>query len=190
MTNALAAYLNGKSSLQAGEVETVCSFFRQESLQKEEPLLAEGDRYRKIVFVAKGILRVFVVDTGGEEIVKNFIGTGQFFSVIESFYENAPAPMNVSAVTGCQLLTLTKPDADRLANILPKWEILMKEGAMQAMNEMIRKQNFLRSGTAADQYRHFVEHYPSLARQVPLKYIASYLRITQSSLSRIRKQGW
>jgi hypothetical protein len=66
----------------------------------------------------------------------------------------------------------------------------MKAGAMQAMNEMIRKQGFLRIGDATSQYRHFVEHFPSLAQQVPLKYIASYLRVTQSSLSRIRKQGW
>jgi len=190
MHNALAIWMKERSALQQGEIDTICSYFKPEIVAQEESLLTEGGRYRKIVFVVEGILRVFVVDNGGEEIVKNLIEAGQFFSVIESFYDNAPAPMNVSAVTGCQLLTLTKPDADRLANILPKWEILMKEGAMQAMNEMIRKQNFLRSGTAADQYRHFVEHYPSLARQVPLKYIASYLRITQSSLSRIRKQGW
>lgn len=186
----LAIWMKERTALQPGEIDTICSFFEPEIVTQEELLLKEGDRYRKVVFVVKGILRVFVIDSGGEEIVKNFIEAGQFFSVIESFYDNAPAPINVSAVTDCQLLTLQKPDADRLVKILPQWEILMKEGAMHAMNDMIRKQNFLKSGTAAEQYRHFVEHYPSLAKQVPLKYIASYLRITQSSLSRIRKQGW
>jgi hypothetical protein len=50
------------------------------------------------------------------------------------------------------------------------------------------KQNFLHFGTAVDKYRYFVKHHPNLARQVPLKFISSYLDITQSSLSRIRRE--
>jgi hypothetical protein len=65
----------------------------------------------------------------------------------------------------------------------------MKMGTMQAMNDMIRKQNFLRMGNSIDKYNYFVKNFPVLAQQVPLKYIASFLSITQSSLSRIRKQG-
>jgi hypothetical protein len=65
----------------------------------------------------------------------------------------------------------------------------MKVGGIQSMNEMIRKREFLLLGDSAFQYRHFVKHHPLLAQQVPLKYIASFLRITQSSLSRIRRQS-
>jgi hypothetical protein len=61
---------------------------------------------------------------------------------------------------------------------------------MKAMNAMIRKQEFLSLGDAAGKYRHFIKHFPEVAQQVPLKHIASYLQITQSSLSRIRRQGW
>ena len=81
-------------------------------------------------------------------------------------------------------------DSTRLVKLFPNWEHMMREGAMRAMNEMIRKQEFLRIGTSVDQYRHFVENFPNLVQHVSLKHIASYLGITQSSLSRIRKQGW
>lgn len=183
-----AAYLKKDSTIKQDEIELICSYFQEETLDKEASLLMAGNKYRKIVFVVKGILRVYIVDNNGDEVVKNFIEPDSFFADIESFDKNQNSLINVSAVTDCTLLTLSKPDADKLVQQLPKWEYLMKAGAMQAMNDMIRKQGFLRVGDSSDQYRHFVKHFPLLARQVPLKYIASYLCITQSSLSRIRKK--
>jgi CRP-like cAMP-binding protein len=186
----LQVYLKENSDLKCEEIKIICSCFIEECLEKEEPLVVEGEKLKKIVFVVEGILRVFVMDPDGEEVVKNFLEPNTFFSEIESFDKNLPAVINVSAVTDCKILTLSKTNAELLGKELPQWEYMMKSGAMQAMNDMIRKQNFLRIGNSIDQYRHFVEHFPNLAKQVPLKYIASYLRITQSSLSRIRKQGW
>jgi len=186
----LETYWKEKSLLKPKEIEIVCSFFHSEILKKEEPLVKEGDRYSKIVFVEKGVFRVFVIDTSGAEIVKNFIEENNFFSDIEGFEKNCPAVINVSAVTDCTIRTLSKSDAGLLVQQLPEWAHLMKSGAIEAMGEMIRKQTFLCMGNSTDRYRHFIEAFPVLAQQVPLKYIASYLRITQSSLSRIRKQAW
>jgi CRP-like cAMP-binding protein len=188
-TAILSAYFKRKSNLTDDETDMICSYFREESLAREENLFREGDRYKKIAFVAKGILRVYVTDNYGEEIVKNFVEDENFFSDTESFDKNSPSVLNVSAVTDCILLTLSKPDADILADRMPQWAYLMKMGTMQAMNDMIRKQNFLRIGNSIDKYNYFVKNFPVLAQQVPLKYIASFLSITQSSLSRIRKQG-
>jgi CRP-like cAMP-binding protein len=185
----LAAYFRRNSDLKDDETDMICSYFREESLAREENLFMAGDRYKKIAFVAKGILRVYVTDNDGEEIVKNFVEDGNFISDSESFDKNSPSVLNVSAVTDCVLLTLSKPDAEILADRMPQWSYLMKMGAMQAMNDMIRKQNFLRIGNSIDKYNYFVKNFPVLAQQVPLKYIASSLSITQSSLSRIRKQG-
>ncbi|MHC1775478.1 MAG: Crp/Fnr family transcriptional regulator [Lentimicrobium sp.] len=183
-----AEYLNNNSSLTAEEIELVCSYFQPETIKRDEPLLVAGTKYKKIIFVVEGILRVYVTDINGEEVVKNFIEPEGFFSDIESFDKNQASVINVSAVTDCKVLTLLKTDANALVGELQQWEYLMKVGALQAMNDMIRKQNFLRIGDSVDQYRYFVKHFPYLAKQVPLKYIASYLRITQSSLSRIRRQ--
>lgn len=183
-----AAYLKKDSTLKQKEIELICSFFQEEILEREKPLVMAGNKYKKIVFVVEGILRVFIIDKHGEEVVKNFIEPNSFFADIESLEKNQNSMINVSAVTDCTILTLSKPDADKLVQQLPKWEYLMKVGAMQAMNDMIRKQEFLHIGDSSDQYQYFVKHFPLLARQVPLKYIASYLRITQSSLSRIRRQ--
>lgn len=183
-------YLRTNSDLKSESIQLVSSFFSEENLPCEKALVKQGGKYRKLVFVAQGFLRVFVKDSQGEEVIKNFIQPNDFFAELECWEKDLPAVIGVSAITHCKIMTITKADSDRLAKELPKWELHVKEGAMRAMNEMIKQQSFLRMGSAVDQYRHFVEHHPQLAQQLPLKYIASYLGVTQSSLSRIRKQAW
>lgn len=184
---ALTDYLTAHSLLSPADILQIGSFFQPEYLRKEETLLSAGNRYTKIVFVAEGILRVFIVDPRGEEVVKNFIESGSFFSLIGGFEHKPIAAFSVAAVTDCTLLTLSGSDAGKLTAQMPEWPDIMKTGALEAMDGMVRKQEFLRIGDSAEQYHHFVKHFPQLARLVPLKYIASYLRITQSSLSRIRR---
>lgn len=186
----LAHFLGATPSLTEAEIELVCSHFRVERVRKEVRIVTQGRPYGKLVYVAEGILRVFVVTPEGDEVVKNFVEAGEFFADMECIEKEEPAVVNLASITDCTLLTLSKTDGVRLAKQLPAWEHLMREGAMRAMYEMVRKQEFLRIGDSADQYRHFAQHFPNLIQQVPLKYVASYLRVTQSSLSRIRKQRW
>jgi len=182
-------YLKNEPSLTREEIELICDSFQDEFLQKETQLVTAGSKYKKIIFVVDGILRVFIFDSNGEEVVKNFIEPQCFFADIDSFDKNQNALINVSSVPDCKILSLSKADAVTLINRLPKWEYLMKAGGIQAMNEMIRKREFLLIGDSAEQYQYFVKNFPYLVQQVPLKYIASFLRITQSSLSRIRRQS-
>ncbi|HEY5282596.1 MAG TPA: Crp/Fnr family transcriptional regulator [Polyangia bacterium] len=186
----LAQHLAAQSSLKQDQINLICSHFRVEKVRPEVRIASQGRPYGKLVFVADGILRVFVVTPDGDEVVKNFVEQNGFFADLECTEKDRPAVLNLSAVTHCTLLTLSKMDSARLVKLFPNWEHMMREGAMRAMNEMIRKQEFLRIGTSAEQYRHLVENFPNLIQHVSLKHIASYLRITQSSLSRIRKQGW
>lgn len=186
----LALYLRSRTPLQPSEIDLICSHFQVERVRRETAVVTQGRRYTKLVFVVEGILRVFIEGPEGEDIVKNFVEPNDFFADMECIEKDQPAVVSLSTITDCTLLTLSKVEGSRLAKQLPAWEPMMRQGAMQAMYEMVRKQEFLRVGSAEDQYRHFVEHFPNLIQQVPLKHIASYLRITQSSLSRIRKQGW
>lgn len=185
--NSFINYLKNNNQYTNDDIVTICSAFNIEQVKSETPLYTNGDRFAKIVFVVSGILRVFIVDDNGEEIVKNFVAENEFFADMDSFDKNLPSPLNVATVTDCILLTLSKSTSDSMKAKFPHWDFSIKTTALESTTQMIAKQNFLRVGGSDDQYRHFVEHFPHLAKRVPLKYIASYLRITQSSLSRIRR---
>lgn len=183
-------YLKQNSSFNTDEIHTICSFFRVKNVLKGESLFEKGERFSKIVFIAEGVLRTFVHDMNGEEITKHFLTDKEFFTEIESFEYGKPCGFNVSAVSNCKLVTLSKSDSELLSVKIPKWQYVMKDEAVKALNAMIRKQEFLSKGEAIDKYQYFVNNYPNLVKQIPLKYIASYLKITQSTLSRIRKNAW
>lgn len=71
---------------------------------------------------------------------------------------------------------------------IPKFFILSKSLAESALLNKLKDNDFLNFGTATDKYREFLHRYPDLAQQVPQGMIASYLKITPQSLSRIRRQ--
>lgn len=184
----LATCLRKEPSLTEDEVALICSYFETVVLEKEEPLFVAGQKFNKLVFVAEGILRVFIIDVAGNEVVKSFLEAQSFFEDLECMDHNKPSVLNISAVTDCNLLILSSASSNDLCSKLPKWGHLMRLGALDAMHTALRQLEFLRLGDSTSQYQHFVQNFPNLAKHVPLKYIASYLHITQSSLSRIRGQ--
>lgn len=170
------------------EIDEVYSHFKTEHIPKNQFFLQTGQRCAKVGFLCSGILCSFMYNTEGDEVVKHFLEPHQFFTDLESYEKAQPAQLNIIAVTDVVILSISKQENTALQTKFPQWNSAQGIFASQALNRMIQMQNFLRFGSASEQYQHFVKNYPNLARHVPLKYIASYLGITQSSLSRLRKE--
>ena len=177
-----------KAMLSDEEIEQACLHFSVETLGKNQFFLEAGQRCSRIGFLQKGILCTFVYDREGQEVVKYFVEDNQFFTDVESYEKEKPARLNIFALTESRIFYITRSQKQKLQDKIPKSNYVFKSFAADALNRMIQNQHFLHMGTAVDQYKHFMEHHPNLAQNVPLKYIASYLGITQSSLSRIRNQ--
>ncbi len=170
------------------EIVEVFSHFKTEQIAKNQFFLEAGKRCSKVAFLCRGILCSFIYSREGDEVVKHFIEPDQFFTDLESYEKVQPARLNIVAVTDTAILSIGKKENTKLQDKLPQWKSAQGIFASQALNTMIQMQNFLRFGSAAEQYQYFVKNFPNLARHVPLKYIASYLGITQSSLSRLRRE--
>lgn len=186
----LAERLGGDSLLKPAEIDAVCAKFRRKDFAKDACVCAKGWFFDSLVFVGEGVFRVFEQADDGSEVTKSFVEPGDFFAEMECLDKGLPAKVSVDAATPCVALTLSGADAKDLLREVPAWGLLVHVGASRAMNEMISRQGFLRSGSASEKYRRFVERYPIAARAVSLKHVASFLGITQSSLSRIRRGGW
>lgn len=171
------------------EIDEVYSYFTIEHISKNHFFSKDGQRCSKIGFLCSGILCTYQYSPDGEEVVKHFIEPVQFFTDLESYEKAQPTNLNIVAVCDSVILSIGKQENTMLQKKLPQWQSAQGIFASQALNRMIQMQNFLRFGSASEQYQHFVKNYPNLARHVPLKYIASYLGITQSSLSRLRREN-
>lgn len=67
------------------------------------------------------------------------------------------------------------------------WDEIIAKITSKGLAEKVNKISTMMAEDATERYLNFFERFPALANRVPLSYLASYLGITQSSLSRIRK---
>jgi len=186
--NILKKRFREAGTLTEEQLDQVMEYFSLETLGKNQFFLEAGKRCSRIGFLDKGILCTFVYDRDGHEVVKHFMEANQFFTDMESYEKQRPAMLNIIALTESRIFYITRTQKQKLEEQIPQCNSIFQSFAAHALNRMIQNQHFLHMGNAEDQYKHFIEHYPNLAQNVPLKYIASYLGITQSSLSRIRNQ--
>ncbi len=187
--NLLIEKLKKTNVFTDSEVDEIFRCFEEEKLSKNQLFTEAKTRCNKIGFLEDGILCSYIYDAHGEEVVKHFIQPGQFFTDIESYENQQPGTLNIKAVVDSSILIISRKSDQKLLLKHPGWEFIMKSFAADALQQMVQMQNFLHFGSAVDKYNHFLENHPKLVRQLPLKYIASYLGITQSSLSRIRREN-
>ena len=188
--NPLVIPLRKTKLLSEDEIAGICSHFTSENILKNHFFIESGNRCSRVGYLVSGIMCSYIISERGEEVVKYFIEPDQFFTDLDSYEKSEPAMLNIQAVTDSSILYITRKANQNLLSQYPKWGQVLGIFASTALNNMIQAKNFLHFGSAKDKYRHFVQHHPNLARQVPLKYIASYLSITQSSLSRLRRENY
>lgn len=155
---------------------------------RKDDYFSEAEKIAKQVgFVLKGVIRVCYYNNKGDEITKYFIDENNLVVDLESFENETPSTAYVQAVTDCELIVFSKKDWQELLNTIIGWDAIVHKVISKALMQKVERRSPLVSEDATTRYLKFLEIYPTVANRVPLSYIASYLGMTQSSLSRIRK---
>jgi CRP-like cAMP-binding protein len=141
-----------------------------------------------IGFVAEGVMRYSYFKENGKELTCNFVCENEFVGEPESMFKRKPAGINEQAITDCVLVTFTPEDIKKLRKVYPRFDEISADIGQKTIRGLLDKRTFLIDNDAATRYRYFIKHYPHILMRVPLSYVASYLDITQQSLSRLRKQ--
>jgi CRP-like cAMP-binding protein len=174
-------------SLNQQQIELISSKAIELNLRRDEYYLEAGKIARQFGFILDGIARVCYYNNKGEEITKYFIEENNILVNLDSFDNEIPSPAYVQAVTDCRLIVFSKQDWQELLHTIVGWDNIVHKITSKALLKKIERISPLVAEDATTRYLKFIEIYPSLANRIPLSYIASYLGITQSSLSRIRK---
>lgn len=174
--------------LSRDDIAHVAAHFKNKKLKANEHFQKFHKIAKEIAFVESGILRVYAADPNGNEVTKYLIRENQFFVDLESYYTAKPATDASQAVVNSELYTIHKSVIDKLCGEISNLYIFIKTVTEANLMNKIKDNDFLNFGDGKTKYLEFVKRYPNLAQQVPQQYIASYLKITPQSLSRIRKE--
>jgi CRP-like cAMP-binding protein len=169
------------------ELDEVWHFFHPRKLKKGEYLISPGEIATETGFVVKGVLRVYYLVEGKEST--RFLGSENIFiSSVPSFTTQKPSIEYVEALENSELLMLSYQDLQKMCDISPKWDRLVRYLAEYSYNEQQKRVYSLIALTAQERYEEFTKSRPDLIQRIPQYIIANYLGISPETLSRIRKQ--
>lgn len=167
------------------EIEAV---LRKRELKKDEFIVKEHQKFNLEIFVHKGVIRGFYSSGSGEEINYSFYQDNELICPYFARTMNGRSNINLQAITPAIIFEI---EQDTMKTIRHKYLELIKYSSFVVENELKRKTQheiFLLIKDAEERYQMFQTMYPYLENRIPQYHIASYLRITPVSLSRLRKK--
>lgn len=165
--------------------EALYQLTKTKEIKKGELLVREGERCTDIYFIERGLLRGYYYQED-KEITHWFAREGEFATCFYSFITHVPAAENIEAIEACELLQMpyanlqklyaAHPEMERIGRLLTESYYIKLEGRLLG----------LQFTTAKERYDDLINNNAALVQRAPLGQIASYLGITQETLSRIR----
>lgn len=183
----LIDYLLRFGHLNFQQVELVKSKVREIVVEKGNYFSEAGKTAKQVGFITKGVMRVCFYDNKGAEFTRCFMAENRFAVDYNSFINDLPCAEYVEALTDCHMLIIEKPDFVELGNTIPDWNQIITKIMAASMMRKVSETHQMLNDDASARYLTFLEKNPGLANRIPLSVLASYIGITQSSLSRIRK---
>jgi CRP-like cAMP-binding protein len=174
--------------MSTSKAEQLVEKYKTKKIARNEYLLKEGAVCNESHFIEEGITRSYTYDLEGNEVTTAFYSKKMFTSDLVSFFKRTPSKEYIQALTDCETWYLTYEDMQTNFHTYPEFR---EFGRLNIINHYsILKQRMLSmlQETAEQRYSHLINSNPEILQNAPLKYIATYLGITDTSLSRIRKE--
>ena len=175
-------------SLSSEAEKYIYSIAKEKSVSKGEILIREGQTVNKTFFVSQGSLRSFCIDKEGKEHTLQFAIKDWWISDFIAIYNHEPASLTVESITDSTVIEFNAQKLDEIFLHFPEFEPFQRknlERHVVSLHKRILNQLQL---TALERYNLFLEQYPDIERYITNYHIASYLGITQQSLSRVRAE--
>lgn len=166
------------------------------SVARGEAVVRQGEVCDYFVFNRVGLLRVCNVTDGVEDTLL-FGTSGDVFTSLHSYYNGEPSIFSLIAVVDSEVWTVSYYRMKMLSDKYPELVVWMRNLLIEQLYGFEKRYVFFNNKTAEDRFLNFLRiNYGSLRRApikyisriVALKYIAQYLKITPSTLSRLRKK--
>lgn len=181
------AFIKQFTLLSGESEEAIAAVLHRMELPKGYDLLRPGGICQHFYFIEEGLTRTYYIKDGKD--VTDWISTENSFAVsIISFLTHQPDVRGIELLEPSVLWSISYQDLENLYSRYHDIERLGRLLVSYGIVQMQQRFDDLHFATARERYQQLIDTHPSLLNRVPLGMIASYLGITQETLSRIRAQ--
>ncbi len=184
----LEKFINEIVPVPKESLDKIKESFEKIELPKGHKLIEQGRTCKYLYFIEKGLGRSYFINEKGKDITAWFFAEDDVMTVVESFFQQKPSMYEIELLEDTVLYRISYRELQKLFD---KYHLVERFGRLLSIKLLIdvaHKLNALQFQTAKQRYRFLIEKYPNIAYRAPLGHIASYLGITQETLSRIRSQ--
>ncbi|MVM33783.1 cyclic nucleotide-binding domain-containing protein [Spirosoma sp. HMF4905] len=186
----LFTYLRLFKNIPSADVDVIQQELSYRSLAEGDYLLKEGSIATNLFFICDGVVRIVTQNEQGRELTHYFLKENQLVTILDSFNRGVPARESIRAACPTQVIVLPKRSLLLLYDRFPYLKELIDKLTQQTLLYKIQIRNAYLGEDAMTRYQQFLIRQPEIALRVSLQSIASYLGITQQSLSRIRRNSF
>ncbi|MBS1567457.1 MAG: Crp/Fnr family transcriptional regulator [Bacteroidetes bacterium] len=180
-------FLNAFREVPPADFDIISQHMHARTIKSGDVLLEPGKTAKELFFVISGILKITSVSEKGKEVVQFFVKSNKFCTILYSFNGAVISNEGIATATDARVLAISRSQLLTLYQKIPYLKNMIDSITQKTLLDKIQARNVLMGEDATVRYHKFLTQHPDIMQQVQLSDIASYLGITQQSLSRIRR---
>lgn len=188
MENELLTQTYKHPLIDSTELEKLIHAHKKVSFKKRDLILKQDSIANGYLILESGLIRSYVNDYKGNDITTEFFSSKDIVIEAISLFQRIPSTENIQALTNCQCWELDFDVFQSLYHTIPGFSEWGRIWMAKSLFKLKKRSLEMVTVSAKERYLQLIKEKPQIILQSPLKNIASYLGITDSSFSRIRKE--
>lgn len=173
--------------ISADDLRRIVDAHHPRSFTKGELIYARGKVLNEYMVLESGLIRSFTHNYKGDEITTDFFGQHEVVIEVLSLFQRTPLQEDLHALTDGYGWVIPYATFQELYHTIPGFSEWGRLWMTNKLFQFKQKSIDIITQSAKKRYLDILANKPQIIRHAPLKQIASFLGITDTSLSRIRK---
>ncbi|MCB0062862.1 MAG: Crp/Fnr family transcriptional regulator [Caldilineaceae bacterium] len=162
-------------------------FIRERVVPSKSPILRAGDYWNKVYVIQRGIIRLYYLDLEGKESNKAFFGEGDCIWPVAPHDRNEAVQFTIEAIEETTLLECPFQQLYEHLQQIGKWETFALPFAEMLVEQKMQREHDFLLLSATERFVKFSTAHPEMVDRIPDYHLASFLGVTNVSLSRIKR---
>jgi len=188
MTEQLKYLLKTLSDFDDNELDKICSYFKYKAVKKNSTLLSAGEICKEFYYIQKGCLRTYFITQQGNEKTRFVTLNCSIGTALTSFINQKPSLEYIDVLEDTELFVIRYKDFYKLNKELIHWKDFYQRILEMAYSYQNKSIENLITLTAKQRFEWVLKTNPILIQRLSNKILASYLDITQETLSRLKSK--
>lgn len=176
------------SKLPGGLFELLLKEGLARTVKKGTLLIAPGAPNLDLFFLSSGLARIFI-EKSGKEITEMIFDSSDVVFILDTYFTGEPSKRGVQLLEDGQVWQFSIVKWERLCHEHPPLQRLFAQSISRMAMQFQSRADQLFFSTSLERYEQLMQVHPDWFKRLPLGIIASYLGMTQETLSRMRAQS-